>query len=118
MYYSARSNGIDGDGLVFDELTSDMNVLKRSHRLWPHAEAAKAAVVRHLRGDREAPRFASMMICALIDNFLDRPFAGGWIDHVNIERKPLVDYVPASSLYHLLLATTELARTFKLAHGK
>lgn len=109
---AARENGIGPNGLVFDELATDMSVLKRSHRIWPHAEGAKAAVVRHLRGDREASGFASMMIGALMEQFLDRPFEGGWIDHVNASGQPLVDYAPASSLYHLFLAGAELARGF------
>jgi mannose-6-phosphate isomerase len=49
-----------------------------------------------------------------MDNFLDRPIAGGWIDHLNEARQPLVDYIPASSLYHLFLAAAEMARGFGL----
>jgi mannose-6-phosphate isomerase len=105
-------NGIAANGLVFDEVATDMSVLKSSHRIWPHAEAAKAAVARHLVGEGDAPLFASTMIRALLDHFLDRPFEGGWIDHIDAEGRALVDYVPASSLYHLFLAAAELARGF------
>jgi mannose/cellobiose epimerase-like protein (N-acyl-D-glucosamine 2-epimerase family) len=41
------------------------------------------------------------------DRFLDRPFPGGWIDHTSAAGAPLVDYVPASTLYHLFFAASE-----------
>ena len=110
----ARTNGVGEDGLVFDQVATDMSVLKRSHRIWPHTEGAKAAVARYSLGDREAPGFASTMVTALTHNFLDKPFEGGWSDHIGEAGKPLVDYVPASSLYHLFLASAELARGFPI----
>ncbi len=109
---SAQVSGVGEDGLVFDEVATDMKVVKRSHRIWPHAEGAKAAVARHLRGDDDAPRFAASMVAALRDHFLNKPFEGGWIDHIGADGQPLVDYVPASSLYHLFLAAAELTRAF------
>lgn len=113
----ARAHGTSEKGLVLDELDADMSVLKRSHRIWPHAEAAKAAVARHLLGDGEARGFAAAMVSALFETFLDRPFAGGWIDHVDADLRPLVDYVPASTLYHLFCAAAELARGFAAGPG-
>jgi mannose-6-phosphate isomerase len=109
---SARGAGLSENGLVFDEVATDMSVLKNSHRIWPHTEGAKAAVARHLLGDADAASFASAMSDALLENFLDRPFEGGWIDQLDAARRPLVGYVPASSLYHLFLAGAELARGF------
>lgn len=108
---SARANGLNEDALIFDELAMDMRVLKRSHRIWPHAEGAKAAVARLSLGEDEA-LFASKMVGALLDHFLDKPFEGGWIDHIDAQGRALVDYVPASSLYHLFLAAAELDRGF------
>ncbi len=111
---AAKKSGFAENGLIFDELAADMSVIKGSHRIWPHTEAAKAAVAQHFLGDPEAPAFGAAMISALTDHFLDKPFAGGWIDHLSPELRPLVDYAPASSLYHLFLAATELSRAFPL----
>ncbi|VFU08270.1 AGE family epimerase/isomerase [Methylocella tundrae] len=108
----ARRNGLAEDGMIFDEVDSEMRVLKRSHRIWPHTEAAKAAVARWEMGDDASPRFAAAMIDALRTGFLDRPFVGGWTDHISADGSPLVDYAPASSLYHLFLATAETSRAF------
>jgi len=72
----------------------------------------KAAVARQADGDPLAPLFAGKMAGTLMDNFLGRPIAGGWIDHLSAKGRPLVDYIPASSLYHLFLAAAETQRGF------
>ena len=115
LYEISGRSGISANGLVFDQLALDRNVVKRSHRIWPHTEALKAAVVRQADGDPLAPLFASRMAGTLMDNFLGRPIAGGWIDHLSAKGRPLVDYIPASSLYHLFLAAAEAQRGFGLS---
>jgi hypothetical protein len=62
-----------------------------------------SGAVRQADGDPLAPLFASKMAGTPMDNFLGRPIAGGWIDHLSPKGWPLVDYIPASSLYHLFL---------------
>jgi mannose/cellobiose epimerase-like protein (N-acyl-D-glucosamine 2-epimerase family) len=96
----ALDRGIISEGLIVDELSATLEVTKRSHRVWPHTEAIKAAATRQDRA------LADRMGKALLQTFLDKPFAGGWIDHVSPDGAPLVDYVPASSLYHLALAAS------------
>lgn len=109
LYGVARARGLAPDGLVSDELSSDMRVRKASSRVWPHTEGIKAAAARDAEGDAEALAFGDLMARGLLGHFLDRPFAGGWADHVGPDRRPLVDYVPASSLYHLFFAAAEAA---------
>jgi mannose/cellobiose epimerase-like protein (N-acyl-D-glucosamine 2-epimerase family) len=111
---NARSNGLAENGLIFEEVKCGMSVVKSSHRLWPHAEGAKAAVARFSMGDAIAPEFASAMVNALGATFLDKPFAGGWIDRISANGSPLVDFIPASSLYHLFSAAAEMSRAFRL----
>jgi|BarGraIncu00222A_1022003.scaffolds.fasta_scaffold117926_2 mannose-6-phosphate isomerase len=113
----ARRNGLAKSGLIFDELGADMSVLKRSHRIWPHTEAAKAAVATRCGGESAAAQFAAAMLDALAERFLDKPFTGGWVDHISAEGTPLVDYAPASSLYHLFLAAAETSRAFPPGPG-
>jgi len=109
LYRSAKKHGLAEDGLVIDALSPDGAVLQASHRIWPHSEAIKAAATRKDIG------FADEMAAGLMRHFLDRPFAGGWIDHVSAEGAPLVDYVPASTLYHLVLAASVAAKSFAAA---
>ncbi len=113
----ARRCGIAENGLIFDELDADMRVLKRAHRIWPHTEGAKAAVATRCAEGGAAAQFAAAMLDALAESFLDKPFAGGWIDHISAEGTPLVDYAPASSLYHLFLAAAETSRAFPSGSG-
>jgi mannose/cellobiose epimerase-like protein (N-acyl-D-glucosamine 2-epimerase family) len=114
LYETGCGYGVSRGGLVFDELTVGGSAVKRSHRIWPHTEALKAAVVRHAAGDPLAEQFADMMVRALLENFIDKSVVGGWTDHINEAGRPLVDYMPASSLYHLVLAAAEMVRGFGL----
>ncbi len=108
----AERHGHAASGLIYDELDTAMRVVKGSHRLWPHTEAIKAATVRHALGDPEALPTAQRMSGVLAEHFLDRAFEGGWIDQIDQQLQPIVDYVPASSLYHLFLAAAEADAAF------
>lgn len=112
----ARAHGMTENGLIHDELASDGSVRKHSHRVWPHTEAIKAAGTRRTDGDARADALAEGMADVLLERFLDRPFAGGWVDHISADGAPLVDYVPASSLYHLMFAAADAsARSLRQA---
>lgn len=113
LHQSALRRGVAADGLIVDEIDRDMRVAKPSHRVWPHAEAVKAAAAMADRGDAGAPRFAADMIGALTSTFLGRPFAGGWIDHVSADGEPIVAFAPASTLYHLAFAAVEASKAFE-----
>ena len=115
LYTAATRQGFAADGLIVDELSPEGTVLKPSRRVWPHTEAIKAAATRHAAGDPKAKLFGDEMAAALMRHFLDRPFAGGWVDHLTPEGDALVDYVPASSLYHLALAGSVAAKGFAAA---
>ena len=115
LYDLAIGHGVAANGLIVDEIDADLTVIKPSHRLWPHTEAIKAAAARHGKGDAAAREFADAMAARLMATFLKRPFPGGWIDHVGPDGVPIVDHVPASSLYHLLLAASVAAKGFASA---
>ena len=91
-------------------MSLDRRPLKRSTRLWPHTEGAKAGVARHAAGEPQGLIFCAEMLQTLNEIFLGRPFPGGWIDHFDANLEPIVSYVPASSLYHLYGAFREVAR--------
>ena len=116
LHRFALVHGLSNDGLVYDELASDGSVRKHSHRVWPHTEAIKAAGARRADGAAGADALAATMSVTLLERFLDRPFPGGWIDHIAADGAPLVDYVPASSLYHLMFAAADAnARSLRQA---
>jgi mannose-6-phosphate isomerase len=115
---NARVHGVTKSGLIYDELDVEMRVLKSSHRVWPHTEAIKSSVSRFLAGDSEALNFAAQMVQSLTENFLGKPFDCGWIDHITSEKIPIVDFVPASSLYHIFLSAVELSRALSLKENR
>lgn len=110
LFATAVAQGFAADGLIVDEVHAGGAVAKASHRVWPHTEAIKAAVARFHGGAAAAPQLAEAMGAALLGTFLSTELPGGWIDHVTAEGAPLVDYMPASSLYHLFFAAAEAAR--------
>ena len=112
LWESGCAAGVGAAGLVFDEVGFDRRPKAGTHRLWPHAEGARAAAVRVASGDREAAKVATTMLRALNEVFLGSPFPGGWVDRVDAGPKPLLDTVPASSLYHLYGAWLAAEKVF------
>lgn len=106
LWRTALDHGLSDQSFCFDEVALADLAPVRSTRLWPHCEGVKAALA--MPDDAEAPRVLVSMLRAL-DSFVDRPFPSGWIDRYDEHGKPSVNFVPASSLYHLHLAYTELA---------
>ena len=109
LWETACRTGITPTGHCYDAVNFEYSPVKRSTRLWPHTEGAKAAGARFDK-DPAASGIAKSMLLALNSDFLGEPFAAGWIDHLDPDGAPLVDYVPASSLYHLYLANAELSQ--------
>jgi len=105
-------HGFDADGFVIDALLDDGRVHKASRRCWPHTEAIKAEAAAAETGDSEAPPRAARTIDRLMAVFVGRPVAGGWIDHVDAKGAPIVDFMPASTLYHVFLAAAEADRAW------
>jgi mannose/cellobiose epimerase-like protein (N-acyl-D-glucosamine 2-epimerase family) len=105
-------HGSDSEGFIVDELLDDGRVYKTSRRCWPHTELIKAEAAAAETGDREATARAAQTIDRLLAVFLGRPIAGGWIDHVDATGAPIVDAMPASTLYHVFLAAAEADRVW------
>lgn len=95
------------DGYVCDTADISLKPIKRSTRLWPHAEGLKAAVIG-ISKDKMSRIPVALSLLRSLDQFLGRPFPAGWIDHFDCPGgKSLVDYVPSSSLYHLYCCVDE-----------
>jgi mannose-6-phosphate isomerase len=94
--------------LIVDSCREDGEWISPDHRLWPHCEAIRAATV--LADADAGHRMAQHIAARMMDVFLDRPFAGGWIDRVDADLQPAASAVPATSLYHLWEAGLALVR--------
>jgi len=112
LYSYADRHGFDDRGLIVDELLDDGAVHKASRRCWPHTEAIKADAAAFEAGDMHAAERAARLIERTMATFLGRPVGGGWIDHIDADGAPLVSFMPASTLYHVMLAAAEADRVW------
>lgn len=108
LYRHADSHGHATNGLAVDELTSDGRVRLPSHRTWPMTEALKANVVEEGRGRSGAGNKARAIARLMLDRFLAGGPPGGWMDRLDEQGQPATDFMPASTLYHVICAVDVL----------
>jgi mannose-6-phosphate isomerase len=92
--------------LLPDEVNARSGNFVAHFRLWPQTEALKVSA---MPGLRDKVPLAGSIADLILRNFLAAPFDGGWIDRRDAAGASLVDHVPASSLYHLMLAAASSA---------
>jgi mannose/cellobiose epimerase-like protein (N-acyl-D-glucosamine 2-epimerase family) len=110
----AYAEGVDRHGAVVEAVALDGSWRVESRRCWGTCEGLKAATSDFENGrtpDLAMERVARFLY-ALRTLFLSSPFAGGWVDRLDAQGKPLVGYVPSTTLYHIFLATAEADRVF------
>lgn len=112
LYEHAYRYGFDSAGFVLDEVTLEGTPSKISRRSWPHTEGVKANAVEHEAGRKGCEARAAALLDKLFNTYLSAPVAGGWVDHIDETGRPLVNYMPASTLYHVLFAIAEADRVF------
>jgi N-acylglucosamine 2-epimerase/mannose-6-phosphate isomerase len=107
----AERYGVDAErGAAFDIVRDDGIILDRSLRVWPHTERIQAAVAMfELDGRNPRPTFEKTGEF-LFQRFLSHTPRGTWIDHFNSDGTPKVDKIPASTLYHVVIAFAEMLR--------
>ncbi|MGL5446044.1 MAG: AGE family epimerase/isomerase [Rhabdaerophilum sp.] len=97
-------------GFLIDEIDTLGRARKTSRRLWPQTELIKAWLAQAENGADRADGAAEELISNLMQTYLSGPFAGGWYDQFTAEGKPVGEFVPASTLYHLFVAVVEADR--------
>jgi mannose-6-phosphate isomerase len=102
LFEFARRHGVDGDGLVFDELDCDGRVRRDSKRLWPQTEHLKALAARGLRD--ELAGALERCLAAYVD-----PGHHGWHEQLTRQARVSSELMNATSVYHVVLALTEAA---------
>ena len=123
LFAFAQQHGHDDTtGLVYDAVDRYGNPVETDLRIWPNTEFLKAQVAMQ-EAHGQGPGFDDSAIMHNVqrvrDYFLTRqpqgPAAvlgeGWWIDHLEgAGLRPKSDHVPASTLYHIFFAFTELLR--------
>lgn len=105
LFTAGFDYGCDHDRhVVLDSMTDSHVVLDRSARIWAQTELLR---LLHMN-DRGMHDRTSAYVCAataygqsFLSHFAPQTLNGGWIDHIDSAGCPLVDYMPASSLYHI-----------------
>jgi mannose/cellobiose epimerase-like protein (N-acyl-D-glucosamine 2-epimerase family) len=94
-------------GCLCDEGDADGNIRKFTRRLWPQTEIAKAWIAQAEAGEAGAADEALKALDRLYQHYLRHPVLGGWYDQFDRDNRSLVDFIPASSFYHILCAIAE-----------
>jgi mannose-6-phosphate isomerase len=104
--------GVDLAGAAIETVGVYSGWRVESRRCWGSCEGLKAAISDLAAGrDRAAAlERAKNFMRVLRTIFLSGPFGGGFFDRVGVDDVPLVDFVPASGLYHIMSATAEADR--------
>ncbi|MEZ5972174.1 MAG: AGE family epimerase/isomerase [Hyphomonadaceae bacterium] len=107
----AERFGVDpGTYAVYDALSEEGEVLQNSSRLWPNTERIKGALALYELDGRD-PRPALASSCGLIfGRYFANDIPGLWTDRFDGLGKPLTTTTPASCVYHLFMAFSEMLR--------
>jgi mannose/cellobiose epimerase-like protein (N-acyl-D-glucosamine 2-epimerase family) len=92
------------------ELLIDGTPRAGARRVWPVTEAIKANLVEARLGRTEGEGRATALAVLLRDRFLTLDPPGGWLDRLDHNGCCVSEYMPASTLYHLVGAIDELSR--------
>lgn len=115
LYENALARGMAPSGLLYDAIYSDGRVMDPNKRCWGITELIKASLVQIRAGNNEAEAVAIKAIDDLFTYYLCSPTAGSYVDQRGANDEITVDVAPASTLYHLVVAATELLDHFELA---
>ncbi len=107
----AERHGVDpGTRAVYDALNEDGSVLRGSSRVWTNTERIKAALALYELDGRD-PRGALASSAGLIfGRYFGSNVPGLWTDQFDANGKALSTATPASCVYHLFLAFSEMLR--------
>lgn len=99
-------------GVTFNEIWSDFTPKDETARLWPQAERIKAFVALAKIAPTTAERDAALGNAALAADglrlYFDVPLAGLYHDKMRTDGSFIAEDALASSLYHIVCATTEM----------
>jgi mannose-6-phosphate isomerase len=108
LYDFAIRNGVDGQGFAIDECDPHGRQIRQSRRAWPQTELIKAYINKAREGLPGAADAAAKLTVDVLDTYLATDVPGLWMDQFDVEGKGMTEFVPASTLYHIVVAFREL----------
>ena len=107
----AERYGVDRrSGATFALVRDDGVALDKSERVWPATERIQAAVAMFELEGRDPSTVFMQSAARLLRYHLAHTPSGTWIDVFAPDGTVRVDKIPASTLYHLMIAFTEMLR--------
>lgn len=107
LFDAGFTHGCDSERCVVLDSMSDTRVVQEhSARIWAQTELLR---LLHTPGLTDKADQATRYASAFLHIFAPSHLKGGWIDHIDAQGNALVDYMPASSLYHIYGAGREIA---------
>lgn len=103
----------DAAGCLVDQGNAAGEIVRASRRCWPQTEFAKAWIAQAESGEAGAAEQARAALTLLKTHYLDHPVKGGWYDQFDADGRSMVDYIPASSFYHVLCAVSEAEQVLR-----
>lgn len=97
-------------GITFNTIRNDGAPIDQGSRIWPNAERIKAAIALHEATGADPWPVIEKTCGLLMSRYLARNPAGVWMDSFDETGRGVAEVVPASTLYHLLLALSEILR--------
>lgn len=97
-------------GCLADEGNADGQVTRSSQRCWPQTELTKAFIAQAEAGEAGAAEAAREALVRLEKRYLRHPVKGGWYEQFDGDGRSMIEWIPASSLYHILGAVIEADR--------
>jgi mannose-6-phosphate isomerase len=110
LYGHADRYGFDESGMILAELLADGSPRPGARRIWPITEAIRSNLIEARLGRTRGEDRAAALAVLLRDRFLTLDPAGGWRDSLDDQDRCVTEFMPASTLYHLLGAIDELSR--------
>ena len=115
---AAIESGIDRDtGLVRSLVSEAGKSVSNASRTWPHTEAIRA-LCREDPDGTAWPGFVSTIVKRLFATHLPTDLGGGWIDQRDDAGAAAIDFMPASTLYHLAGAAMDCQAICHTSTGK
>ena len=108
LYGHADRHGFDRAGMIVGEVLDDGTHRSGVRRIWPVTEAIRSNMVEARLGRPRALGKATALAALLRNRFLTDQPAGGWLDRLDTDGNCACDFMPASTLYHLVGAIDEL----------
>ena len=107
----AERHGVDPKtGVTYNQVRDDGVALDRGSRTWPNTERLKGHVARFEQWGEDPRRALTSSSRVLLDHYLGYGQPALWLDHFGPDGEHRVNYVPASTLYHVFLAFAEVLR--------